>query len=190
MNKNGSKTVRSRENRFTAWPWRDGRNRNRKEQQRLRSRKERRRGVAVAWHGAQGRTVLCLQVHACKAAGRDDGSQQHTAGNRRPGGSTGQEFSVLLPGRTGGSSGLQVRSTCACTQGKGGARSGGNGGRGLGPAAAWLAVRKKTTGGRCLYRRRWRVVGLRTKRRVRVGPARIGLRSGCEEKKKRNGPDC
>ena len=76
---------------------------------------------------AQGHTVLCRQVHACKAAGRDDGSQQHTAGNRRPGGSTGQEFSVLLPGRTGGSSGLQVRSTCACTQGKGGARSGGNG---------------------------------------------------------------
>ena len=44
----------------------------------------------MAWHGAQGRTVLCLQVHACKAAGKDDGSQQHTAGNRRPGGSTGQ----------------------------------------------------------------------------------------------------
>ena len=126
---------------------RDGRNRNRRNSS----------GYAAGRNGAGGlqwpgtarrdaRSCACRCMHARQQAGTM-GASSTRQGNRRPGGSTGQEFSVLLPGRTGESSGLQVRSTCACTQGKGGARSGGNGGRGLGPAAAWLAARKKQQGG-------------------------------------------
>ena len=161
-------------------------NRNRKEQQ-IGHAAGRKRRRGLEWPGtARAGTHGPVPAGACMQGGRDDGSQQHTAGNRRPGGSTGQEFSVLLPGRTGGSSGLQVRSTCACTQGKGGARSGGNGGRGLGPAAAWLAARKKQQGGGVYIGGDGELLACAP--REGSGLGRRG--SGCEEKKKRNGPDC
>ena len=165
MNKNGSKTVRSRGNHFTAWPWRDGRNRNRKEQQRPRSRKETAQRVAVAWHSARrdARSCACRCMHARQQAGTMGASSTRQG--------------------TGGLGAAQDRSREGQRPAAWAHR--GKKGRGLGPAAAWLAARKKKQQGRCLYRR-WRVLDLRAKGRIRIGPAWIGLRRK-EKKEKRAG---